>query len=249
MKIIDAHWEQRNIGVKTFEIELTSTDNMETFELSENYLLSSGAEYLVVKSPVNMPEFIFGLPKLGYTLVETAFSINLHKDKYIVPPFITRLDRGVGVQQVLNEDKIKHLLSNIKDNLFDTDRISIDPFFTKEQSANRYFCWTRDMITSGYKLFNVSIKDKDVGFFINKEIDEKTVYPVLAGMYPEYKDKGLGPLLLKKCIDYNFINYVRIVSSFVSNNLPIIKLWFNFGASLDHLAYVYVKHNNRGWSL
>ena len=243
MKIIDANWEQRNIGAKTFEIELTNNDNMEAFKLSENQLLSSGAEYLVVKSPVNMPEFIFGLPKLGYTQVETAFSINLHKDKYTVPPFIARLDRGVDVKEVVADADVEHLLSNIRDNLFDTDRISIDPYFTKEQSANRYFCWTRDMITSGCKLFNVCIKDKDIGFFINKEVDEKTVYPVLAGMYPEYKGKGMGALLIKKCIDTGFEEgYDKIDSVIVSNNFDILKIDLSFGFTITNLFNVYIKH-------
>lgn len=243
MKIIDAIWEQRNIGVKTFEIEVAPTDTLDDFKLSENQLISGGAEYLVVKLPVNMPKFIFSLPKLGYTLVETSFSISLQRDKYVVPPFITRLDRGVDVNQVVENNKIEFLLSNIRDSLFDTDRISIDPSFTREQSANRYFCWTRDMITSGCKSFNVSIKDRDVGFFINKQLDKSTVYPVLAGLYPDYKGKGLGALLIKKCIDTAFnLGYDKISSVVVSNNFDILKIDLTFGFTIDNLYNVYIKH-------
>ncbi len=250
MKIIDAYWEQRNIGVKAFEIELSNNDCLESVITSEQEIISKGAEYIVVKIPVNMPELLFGLPKLGYTFVETAFSISLRKDNYIVPPSIARLDRGVEVRQVIKDVEIGNILSSIKDNMFDTDRISIDPYFTKFQSSNRYFCWTSDMINSGCKVYNVSIKDKDFGFFINKEIDSSTMYPVLGGIYTEYKGKGSGCIMSKKCIDTIWLTGInKIISTVVSNNLPILKIWLSFGTKIDNLNYVFVKHNMEGGNI
>jgi len=243
MKIIDAYWEQRNIGVKAFEVELSNNDCLESFITSEQEIISKGAEYIVVKTPVSMPELLFGLPKLGYTFVENAFSISLQKDNYIVPPFIARLDRGVEVRQVVEDVEIENILSSIKDNMFDTDRISIDPYFTRSQSSNRYFCWTSDMINSGCTVYNVSIKDKDIGFFINKEIDSSTIYPVLAGLYPEYKGKGIGSLLIKKCIDTIFsLGFKKISTTVVSNNYEILKIDLSYGFKIDYLSYIYVKH-------
>lgn len=243
LKIIDAVWEVRNLGVRTFEIGIDTDDKPDEFISAEKDVLTKGAEYIIVKTPVNMPEFIWGLPKLGYTFAEMGFFISLNKKEYIVPPFIERLDRGINVTYITSEADIEDILSKYKGNIFDTDRISIDPFFSKGLSARRYLFWTKDMFNQGCKLFNVVIKDKDIGFYIIKPIDEKTAYPVLAGLYPEYKQKGLGALLIKRCIETVWeLGFDKIDTSVVSNNINIIKVNLAFGFKVDNFKYVYVKH-------
>jgi len=243
MKIIDAFWEQRNLGVKAFEIVITSENSFEDFVAVEKEILAKNAEYIVVKIPVNLSEYIWGLSNIGYTFIETAFFISLHKDKYIVPAFVARLDRSVDAKLVNKADAVEKVLVRIKDNVFNTDRISMDPYFTDEQGANRYLCWSRDMINNGAELYNVAIKDKDIGFFIVKRIDKKTAYAVLTGLYPEYRRTGLGVLLLKKCLDTIWdLGFIKIETSVASNNLDIIKIDQAFGFGIDNVDYVYVKH-------
>lgn len=190
-----------------------------------------------------MPAFIWGLPKREYSFIETAFQIVLPKEKYVVPPFVARLDRGVSVSLVTVPTEVDAVLAHIKENIFDTDRVSIDPFFTGEQSAHRYFSWTQDMIHSNCGLYTVAIKGHDIGFFIIKQINETTAYPVLTGLYPAYKGKGVGSLLLKKCIDTVWDRgFGRIESWIVSNNWEILKVDQAFGFTIAALQYVYVKH-------
>lgn len=246
MKIIEAFWEQRNLGVKAFEIVITSENRFEDFVAAEKDILAKNAEYIVVKIPVNLREFIWGLPNIGYTFIETAFFIRLHKDKYVVPPFVARLDRSVDTNQVNEGDAVEKVLARINDNVFNTDRISMDPDFTVEQAANRYLCWSRDMLNNGAELYNVAIKDKDIGFFIVKRIDKKTAYAVLTGLYPEYRGTGLGVLLAKKCIDTVWnLGFIKIETSVASNNLDIIRIDQAFGYEIGDVAYVYVKHINK----
>lgn len=243
MKIIDAVWEKRNLGVHAFEVQVEGKDSFEEFIREEKEALDQGAEYIVVKAPVNLPDFLWKLPEADYTFIEADLSISLQKKNYEIPPFIARLDRNVEVVQVTNKIEIEKLLSKYKDNLFDTDRISIDPHFSKDLSANRYLCWTQDMLDKGCKLFEICIKDKKVGFFIVKQMNEKVAYPVLAGMYSEYKGKGLGALLIKKCIETIWeLGYEKINTSVVSNNLSIIKIHLCFGFEINDLFYTYVKH-------
>lgn len=243
MKIIDAEWEIRNIGVKTFEIMVDKEDTMEKFEEEERNIIDKKAEYIVVKTPVNMPEFIWGLSKLGYTFLEMNLSIGLTKDKFVVPNYISRLDRNMEVVHIAEKSELEKKLEIFKNDIFDTDRISVDPFFKKGSSANRYFFWINDMINSGCKFYNLRYKEKNLGFFLVKKIDEKTAYPVLAGLYPEYKGKGLGGVLIKRCVETIWENgFERIYTNLVSNNIEIIKIDLSIGFTIESSSYVYVKH-------
>lgn len=243
MEIINAIWEKRNLGVHSFEIQIDDNDSFDEFISKEKEVLEQRAEYIVVRIPVNIADFIWKLPQLGYTFVETDFTIGLKKNNYKVPPFIARLDRNIDVIQITEKYEIENLLTKFKENLFDTDRISIDPFFSKELSSNRYLYWTQDMLTQGCKLFEISIKGKRIGFFIVKQIDEKTAYPVLAGLYSEFKNKGLGSLLIKKCVETIWeLGFEKISTTVVSNNLSIIKVDLCLSFEIEKLSYVYVKH-------
>ena len=79
MKIIDAIWEKRNLGVKTTEILIQAGDKIEDYSLVEKEIIDNQTKYIVVKTPVNLKEYIWGLPKLGYNFIEVAFEIMLHK--------------------------------------------------------------------------------------------------------------------------------------------------------------------------
>ena len=86
------------------------------------------------------------------------------------------------VIQVTDTNEIENLLLRYKGNLLYTNRISMDPFFSRELSVNRYLPWKKDMLNYGCKLLEIVIKDKRISFFIVKKIDTKIVYPVLAGL-------------------------------------------------------------------
>ena len=73
MKIIDAIWEKRNLGVKTTEILIQAGDKIEDYSLVEKEIIDNQTKYIVVKTPVNLKEYIWGLPKLGYNFIEVAF--------------------------------------------------------------------------------------------------------------------------------------------------------------------------------
>ena len=75
LKVVDAFWEKRNLGVCCNEIEIEPGD--ETNFLKRELPLNE-AEYTVVKVPSNKFDVMFLLQDLGYTYVES--SINLVHD-------------------------------------------------------------------------------------------------------------------------------------------------------------------------
>ena len=72
MKIIEAVWEQRNLGVTCAEIEISASD---TSNAVRNAVLSRHEQYLVAKvSPANT-EVMFALQNMGFTYIETLFEV------------------------------------------------------------------------------------------------------------------------------------------------------------------------------
>ena len=59
MKIIDAFWEERNLGVKSFEIVVSEDDTMHDFLCQEKRLIENGAKFILLKAPVNVADFLF----------------------------------------------------------------------------------------------------------------------------------------------------------------------------------------------
>lgn len=243
MKIIRATWELDNLGVNAFETRLDAADPLEEYQKAEQTMIAEGAEYLVVKTPVNCPAFLFGLPKLGYTLVETVFHVAIRRSEYHMPAAIARFDRGLTVVERTAEADRARVYALIRAGVFKSDRVSIDPAFTLAQAGNRYANWLSQMLAQGGMLFEVLQGDKPIGFFVITRVDEQTVDPVLMGLYDEDNDRGMGALLHKKTLDTCFEQpCTRLSSTIVSNNAKVLRVYVNAGATITDTEYTYVKH-------
>ncbi len=243
MKIVHAVWEQQNLGVDAYEIYLDTGDTVEQLAQAECELLEAGGKYFVVKTPVNRSDFLFGLPKLNYTFVETLFRVAVERDNYHVPLSIARFDRELSVVRRTTDGEMEAVFDRIRDGVFKSDRISMDPYFSKEKTSTRYINWIRQMMKQECMLFEVLHRSEPIGVFIIKRIDAQTVDPVLMGLYNEDKNRGLGTLLHKKTLDTCFEQPCdRITSTFVSNNAKILRVYTNIGAAITDLLYTYVKH-------
>lgn len=243
MNITDAFWEYRNLGVKTFEISVSTEDTVENLLKEEQNLIEQGAQYLVLKVPVNMPAFIFGLAQAGYIFIETVCCMSLKKQNYRVPPHIQRLDRDMTVKRIGTDSERQEVFDEISKGMFESDRIAVDPFFNKTQACMRYINWLKDMNEQGCWLYQVIYKDKRIGFFNIKQIDEGKAYPVLGGVYTDYKNKGLGIFLTKKIYDTSWEEGFNTVITFiVSNNIVNIRTNLLYGFEIDTMLYTYIKH-------
>ena len=47
----------------------------------------------------------------------------------------------------------------LRSGLFDTDRVYLDPYFTKEQASNRYVNWIKDEMSRTTELFIIKYKE------------------------------------------------------------------------------------------
>ncbi len=243
MQTIHAVWEQANLGVNAYEIMLSEQDTPEMIAAEEARLVAEGAEYIVLKTPVNCPQLLFGLPALGYTYVETVFRVEIRRDDYHMPQGIARFDRGLSVEQRKEPADWEPVFELIRSGIFRSDRVSIDPAFSREMGGNRYANWLRQMLEKGGFLYEVMKGDKPIGFFVITRKDENTVDPVLMAMYDEQNDRGMGALLHKKTLDTCFTHQCRrLTSTIVSNNAKVLRVYVNAGATITDTLYTYVKH-------
>jgi len=246
MKIVHATWEKQNLGVDAYEIFLDNQDTQEQLRQAEQRLIDEGGEYFVVKTPVNRSDLLFGLPALGYIFVETLFRVAVERGDYHVPQSIARFDRGLTVVRRDGKPEQEAAFARIREGVFKSDRVSMDPGFLPEMTATRYINWIRQLLLQGSMLFEVLLHETPVGVFIIRRIDDQTVDPVLMGLYQEDQNRGLGTLLHKKTLDTCFQQKCdRITSTFVSNNAKILRLYVNIGATITDVLYTYVKHITR----
>lgn len=243
MKTTHAIWERENIGVDAYEIALDADDTIAALAEEEKRIIAEGAEYIVLKSPVNCAHLLFGLSELDYTYVETVFHVMIRRDEYHMPASIARFDRGLSVMERTEACDRERVYALIREGVFVSDRVSIDPHFGVKKGGNRYANWLKSMLDKGGYLYEVLSGDKPIGFFVICRKDENTVDPVLMGMYDEQNDRGMGALLHKKTLDTCFTHECkRLTSTIVSNNAKVLRVYVNAGATITDTLYTYVKH-------
>ncbi|MEG0048657.1 MAG: hypothetical protein RR865_05795 [Clostridia bacterium] len=243
MQTLHATWELENLGVEAYELTLEALDAPEAVAAEEARLLAQGAQYLVLKTPVNCQALLFGLPKLGYTYVETVFHVAIKRSEYHMPSAIARFDRGLTVLERRGAQELERVFALIRSGVFVSDRVSIDPAFSVAQGGNRYANWLAAMLERGGQLYEVLNQERPIGFFVIVRKDESTVDPVLMGLYDEQNDRGMGALLHKKTLDTCFTHDCkRLTSTIVSNNAKVLRVYVNAGATITDTLYTYVKH-------
>ena len=243
MKTTHAVWELENLGVNAYEIAVEAADTPDMLIREERRIVAQGAQYIVVKTPVDCPEWLFSMTGLGYTYVETVFHVMIRRDEYHMPASIARFDRGLSVAERTEESDRERIYGLIRRGVFKSDRVSIDPAFGRARGGNRYANWLRGMVSRGGFLYEVLSGDKPIGFFVICRKDENTVDPVLMGLYDEEGDRGMGALLHKKTLDTCFTHDCkRLTSTIVSNNAKVLRVYVNAGATITDTLYTYVKH-------
>lgn len=242
MNIIHATWEQRNMGVDCIEIVLDKKDDpVEVRRAIEE----ADAEYTVVKVPSAMAEMAFMVQAAGYKYVECLFSLRRSTEKPVLTPMQEKLISFSDCVP-MTEDDYERLFSEVRNNMFDTGRVYLDPYFTKEQANNRYVGWIKDEIERGTGFCKLIFKGEEAGFFALKEMRPGVLFPFLAGLYPGGpKALGLGYVLCYHEIMKAAENGAKTITGSVSsNNIPSLAALTAYGYTVDGAVSVFVKHIN-----
>lgn len=241
MKVVNAVWEKRNLGVSCSEVEVDRNDSYQVVVQALEQLIEK--EYMVIRIPSSRYDLVQYVQEMGYSFIETAFTL-IHTLKDIsVPGRLLRICNKCK-WDVMDDDDLQQLWDEIHKNIFKTDRVYIDGQFSKEQAAQRYEFWIRDLIEEGHLPYKVMFEGDTVGFFLNKEIQAGVYDGLLAATYQLFEGSGMG-----YCIQYAGLKSVmqrgarRYIGHVSGNNPEVLRVLLSIGFSIKEMAYIFIKHN------
>ncbi len=239
MKIINATWEKRNLGVTCQEVELDLSDSIQHLDTALEQLNS---EYQVIKLPCGKPELLLYLQSRGFEFIEVMTSC-YHEGRL---PTMNGLQNRLLVHLSCVEASNKELsmiFDQIHSGMFATDRVAIDPRFGPEFAARRYVGWIDDEIGRGAIVYQIAFKKLRIGFFVLGSQKDDEWSAILGGIYPSYQNIGFGLLMnyleVSKGIEKGA---KRVYSAFSSNNTAASSIHFALGYQITNQKYILTRH-------
>ena len=241
MKIVDAVWEKRSLDVECKDCVVSHEDALDDIE--QSIIQVENTQYLVAKIPSNRIDVLMLFEKHGYGFIEAAIKLDLDMRKIIVPKRLEVMKSKLR-WEIMQQEDLEILYKEIDNNIFKTDRIILDPYFTPKQAADRYKYWTMDLVKAGNVPYKVYYDDEVIGFFLNKEVSPGVYDGILAGVYGAYEGTGMGV-----CIQYAGILFAQEMSAkkyighVSANNPAVLKSLEMIGFKVKLIEYVLIKHN------
>ena len=237
MKVIDAFWEKRNLGIDVLEVEIENGDSI--LKVDER-LKNLKADYISVKIPSSMPEFMEVVQQNGFFFREDLIHVRHDLSEITRTAMQQRLYEKMSYR-VMTEEDIIILYNEIHKGMFSTDRFSLDEKFTPEQCANRYANWIDDLRAKGAIPYVLMYKEEPSGFIIVISDDNKTYQSVLGGVYEKYRKGGLGAVQMEQEIVKKLgAKYLETTVS--SNNVGQLKALIVNGYVPISINHVFAKH-------
>ncbi len=242
MKVVDATWEKRNLGVDVTEVTCTEKDSV--LELRE-VLQRIKVPYSVIKIPSGATPLLVEAQKNGYSFAEAGFEVVGDMHRVSAPDYYKRFEKHIRMEKA-NEEVLNRILQDIKKGeIFESDRIATDPYFSREIAGQRYYNWAQDILAGDAFMGVMYYKDTPVAFNLSKPYKGKndTYDGILGGVLPEYADKGLGFLVVYGENEICKLHGGRYcIGRVSSNNIPILRLHILFGYEVRSMTYVFIKH-------
>lgn len=244
MKIIDAYWEKRNLGVDVFEIIVDENDCKNTSSLlslleQEKFKNS----YTLIKLPPKEIYALHELEKNGYSFMETLIMFHIAPPKYTTPEFCQPLANSFSYEEITkNSPLLSQLIEGITEDTYISDRIYLDPQFGNKFSLIRYKNWCYDLQKNPEASFCTArhkTTDAIVGFCVFvSNFDELTAHTCLTSVFPQYQGKGYGAMMMDMQIQtLKKLEILNLYESVSSNNIPKLRINSRMGLNIHSLAY------------
>ena len=243
MKFIEAFWEKRNLGLSTLEIEFDDNEEINYFILEPKL---KKYEYVVAKVSVGNIKMSHLLEQNGFKFMESQISIKKNlRDYSIENDYFKKFLEKISIQQIIDKSSLEKLLLLIDEDMFNTDRISLDQCFGKKKAMLRYKNWIRDEFNDNKsELYELVYQDNKVGFFLIKDNQKDEMDALLGGVYTKFKGWGMGLSMIQKLMEIAIEKNKKYLKGKISsNNIPIIKLYNLYGFEIYDIKYVFRKIN------
>jgi len=242
MKIVDAFWERRNLGVDAVSFYVGAEDALE--EIMDAVGNCDKEYQTAIVDPVRT-DVLLRLQNIGFRFIECAISLSASIETVGVPDYLKRFQNQLGYRPASDEEVERIKKSVGSGEIFKTDKISLDPSFGPKKAGIRYSFWIDDLRKSGNTVFVITYKEEIIAFEI-AGISEGNVEYHLGGMLPSKAGRMLGAAIsLPGTLYWKEKGAKRISTVVSSNNLPILKIHESFGLKIVGCKYVLIKHTNQ----
>lgn len=238
MKIIKATWENRNLGCDAYEITLDRKD-LKNFDavLDEIHTQDFAGAYVTLKMPVGDLKALHALEDDGFRFMETQFHTADYFEPKETPDEAADLMKNAE-RTVIPKDRAEweRIISKITPDMFDTDRISLDPLLGKEMACKRYQNWCRDLFDNPNSwMWVMKVDGQEVSFGLNvRDAEKQTDDGILGGVFAEFKNEGYG--IFQSCDKEKSKTKCKTVVS--SNNPAMLRIYQHFGRIITKELYV-----------
>lgn len=242
MKIVHATWELRNLGVDCKEITVESNDGLEEIK---HVLQVHETEYTVLRLPVARTDLLFLAHDLGYRFIETMTYSYHMGEAFNLNSIQKRIVSRISWRQ-MDDAGMTEMFDRIERGMFTTDRVSLDPHFSRDLVLKRYVHWINDELAKGGRVFKMLYDERDLGFFTLRRQSEDVEFAFLNGIYDEFRTSGFGFACHYCEIVESFRSGAkRVFTAYSSNNRGAAAVHLGMGHVLHQQCYVFVKHGQR----
>ncbi len=237
MRIKEATWEKRNLGVTTFEVSVDYDDTVDSLDKIQTL----DSEYTVVKISADNQDAVEEIQKMGFRYIEDMIHVEHNLDEVRRDRILQRLYEASSYRR-MNEEDYDQLRNEIEAGMFKNDRISRDSYFGVKASAKRYLNWVDDLWKKGALLYSIRYRDENVGFVI-LDTNDKIIYnSILGGGYEKYRKSGLG-IIQKEMEITRSLGGRKLTTAVSSNNPGQVKALVVNGYKPYYIEHVFIKHN------
>lgn len=241
MKTINATWEQRNLGVSCTEFVVEPNDKTDE---AVKMICAHQDEYMVVKIPSGMVDMSLAIQEKGFRYIENNIQLSLcmKKEPMLPEPYARFADRiGCYCADPAMQQKVIRCIR--QGDIFSTDKIALDPFFSQKQAGLRYAYWVEDVLqTDKVKILISTYQEEPIGFSII--IDKNTYYEgFLGGLFSDNIGIGLGLFWGYAINKWMYQAGIRKIRTGVSSNNPtVLRIHLQNHFVVESFASIYIKH-------
>lgn len=241
MELIEQPWEKKNLGVNSVEFRFDGKENSN--EITDDILSNSKYDYQICRVPVGRMDIMYLLQAHGFSFAETSIELSADLKKLELPSVYARYIEAMDYHPA-SETELQLIQDSILSGVFDTDKISLDPYFGKKQAGIRFANWNMQEVEAGRaSAYVVTMHDEPIGFFVDKTVSDKVDYSLLAALYDKEKNSGVGfSVLYFPMLQSKLDGKRRITTGVSSNNPDSVRMHLELGYKIKEMNYVLIKH-------
>jgi len=246
MRIRRAEWECENLGLNAMEVEFEPGDQSLETEAQRQI---EESDYVLVRVPVGQTRLVHELEEAGFRFLATQCFMAVDLVQPVRTPALAKaVDRHVRPRPITTADQLDQVLCRVDGNMFDTDRISMDPALPSELALKRHQDIIRSLFDDDRNISQaLYLGDELIGFFQLQYRSDQHFFASLAGVFSPHKGSGLGVAAIWLPLHWAMQTGVRsLTTSNSTNNPDSVRVHLAMGYRIERFDYVLRRTSRKG---